>query len=73
MLLLVFDRFSEQHVVDAPLEGLRQRGIGAVARQAVQLRLDLSRMRREQQDAAADLDCLGDGMGEAKCKPAQIL
>src|SRR5574340_525282 len=61
--LLRFDLIGEQHVVDLGLERLHRVG-GAVARRAGQLRLHLAGMRRQQQDAAADLDRLGDGMGD---------
>src|SRR5690349_2232775 len=59
------------------MDPLLERGdVGAVriARQAVELGLDLPRVRRQQQDAAADLDRLGDRVrdeqhGEARALP----
>src|SRR5215203_5561604 len=55
---LLFHGFGKQHVVDFGLELLGRDSL-AVPPGRVQLRLDLPRMGREQEDAVADLDRLG--------------
>src|ERR1043165_4950827 len=59
-ILRLLDLVGEQHMLDAML----QRGRIPDVRAAVQLGLDLARMRRQQQDAGADLDRFRDRVGD---------
>src|SRR5215470_16916553 len=52
--LLLLDAIREQHVVDAVRQLAAAGRVDRVAAVAVELALDLARMRREQQDAVAD-------------------
>src|SRR5438477_1037073 len=62
VLLFLLDGVGEEHRVNALFQRLRLRGIAVFPRQAVELGLHLPRVRRQQQDATADLDRLGNRM-----------
>src|SRR6516225_5761521 len=65
MMLLVFlDFVGEQHVVDPLFERARCHALARLVREAVELSLHLSWMRRKQQDAASDLHRLGNRVGD---------
>ena len=53
-LLPALDRIGKEHGMNLSLERQRLAGIAVSARQAVDFRLYLARMRRQQEDAAAD-------------------
>src|SRR4051812_12695200 len=62
---LLFHGLGEEHGVDLSLEA-RGRLRLAVPPGRVELRLHLARVRRQQQDAVADLDRLGDRVRDEK-------
>src|SRR3989442_8794627 len=60
MVCALLDRFGEQHRVNAIFQRCGRRAV-RTGRDAVELRPHLSWMRRQEQDAAADLDRLRNG------------
>src|SRR4051812_38149284 len=68
-ILRLLDLVGEQHVLDARL----QRGGVLDMRAAVQLGLDLPRMRRQQQYPRADLDGFGNRVGHEQHGEPRLL
>src|ERR1700730_8939945 len=72
MDVLLFDDIDKQHVVNLPLQRVRQFAV-ALARKTVHLGLHLARVGRQEQDAAANLDRLGDRMSDKQHRETGIV
>src|SRR6266496_5666505 len=73
--LLSFDGVGEQHRVDPAFQREQAFGIALprIEWEAVQLRLHLTGMRRHEQDAAADLDRLGNRVRDEQYGEARVV
>jgi hypothetical protein len=72
-LLFFLDFIGEQHVVNPLLQHFCVFAFCAPARKTVHLGLDLSRMRRQEQDAVAYLDGFGDRMRDENHREPRIV
>src|SRR5580704_1142730 len=71
--LLLLDAISEQHLVNAVGQLAPTCRIGRIAAVAVELALDLTRVRRKQQDAIADQHGLRNRVSHEQHREARVV